>query len=277
MKHIYKIKSPLRYPGGKTRALKTIIPLVPDFNEYREPFIGGGSVFFSIKQTFPGKVYWINDLNYDLFSFWKNTQENLDNLVKTIKNIKKTSDNGRELYDSLNKKVNKLNQFERAVRFFVLNRITYSGTVDAGGYTKRSYEERFTDSSIERLSKIESIINGVKITNKDYSVLVKKPGKNVFIFLDPPYFSTSYKIYGKVDHLEFDHHRFASIMEKCNHKWLITYDNAEEIKNMFDFAYIQEWSQKYGMSNNIEKNSSKKNELLISNFPLETNNQPKLI
>jgi len=268
MTFIYKTKSPLRYPGGKTRALKTIIPLVPEFDEYREPFVGGGSVFFSIKQTCPDKTYWINDLNNDLYCFWKISQENLYDLVERIKEIKKNFDNGQELYDSLNDQTDENGKFEKAVRFFILNRITFSGTVDAGGYTKRSFEKRFTDSSIKRLSRIKAIVNGVKITNEDYSVLVNKPGKNVFIFLDPPYFSNPYKIYGKVDQLEFDHQRFSSTMKECNHKWLITYDNADEIKNMFDFAYIQEWSQKYGMSNNIDKNSSEKNELLISNFPL---------
>ena len=40
-----EIKSPLRYPGGKTRAAQMLINLAPDFEEYREPFIGGGSVF----------------------------------------------------------------------------------------------------------------------------------------------------------------------------------------------------------------------------------------
>lgn len=271
MNYKYSIKSPLRYPGGKTRALKTIIPLVPEFDEYREPFVGGGSVFFSIKQTFPGKTYWINDLNYDLFSFWNIAQKDLIALVKEVKEVKENSDNGRELYDSLNKQVDEYNQFGRAVRFFILNRITFSGTVDAGGYTERSYKKRFTNSSIDRLSKIQSIINGMKITNKDYSVLVNKPGKNVFIFLDPPYFSTPYRIYKRGHNLEFDHRKFSEIMKKCEHKWLITYDNIESVKEMFDFAFVQEWSQKYGMGNNIEKSSSKNNELLISNYPLEKN------
>ena len=50
-----KVKSPLRFPGGKSRALKQILPIIPEFKEYREPMVGGGSVFFALKQKFPEK------------------------------------------------------------------------------------------------------------------------------------------------------------------------------------------------------------------------------
>jgi len=52
------IKSPLRYPGGKSRAVKKISSLVPDFKEYREPFVGGGSIFVYLKQKYPERKFW---------------------------------------------------------------------------------------------------------------------------------------------------------------------------------------------------------------------------
>ena len=52
------IKSPLRYPGGKSRAVKFIAPLIPEFDEYREPFIGGGSVFIYLKQLYTALMAW---------------------------------------------------------------------------------------------------------------------------------------------------------------------------------------------------------------------------
>jgi len=61
------IKSPLRYPGGKSKAVNLIASLVSGFDEFREPFLGGGSVFIYLKQRFPKKKFWVNDLHFNLF------------------------------------------------------------------------------------------------------------------------------------------------------------------------------------------------------------------
>jgi len=66
------IKSPWRYPGGKSRAIKTIAPLIPGFEQYREPFVGGGSLFIYLKQVFSKRKFWINDLYFDLANFLAN-------------------------------------------------------------------------------------------------------------------------------------------------------------------------------------------------------------
>jgi DNA adenine methylase len=96
-------------------------------------------------------------------------------------------------------------------------------------------------SSIERLAPFSKVIQNANITNFDYEVLVNATGKNVFLFLDPPYFSaTKSALYGKNGQLHkgFDHEQFANCLKNCNHKWLITYDNSDYIKKLFDFADI---------------------------------------
>ena len=78
-------KSPLRYPSGKSRALKQILPLIPvNILEFREPFVGGGYVFFAIGSLFQNRIksYWINDLNYDLYCFWKQARDHDPGLVE---------------------------------------------------------------------------------------------------------------------------------------------------------------------------------------------------
>lgn len=266
-----KIKSPLRYPGGKSRAVKKIIPLVPSFNEYREPFIGGGSVFIELKQLFPHKNYWINDLNKDLYLFWFFSKTNIINLVQEIAKIKTSTINGRDLFESY-KENNVCNtDFNRVVRFFVLNRITFSGTVDSGGYSEESFQKRFTSSSIERLENLSTILSNVKITNFDYQEVIEKGGEDVFIFLDPPYYSTTKsKLYGKKGdlHSNFDHKRFSDQMKKCKHKWLITYDDCDEVRDLFDFANILPWSLQYGMNNFKKEEIALGSELFISNYSL---------
>ena len=71
------LKSPLRYPGGKQKAISKIANYLPSsFQEYREPFIGGGSVFFHVLQTGSSLNYWINDLNEELYHFWLQSKIN---------------------------------------------------------------------------------------------------------------------------------------------------------------------------------------------------------
>jgi DNA adenine methylase len=267
-----KVTSPLRYPGGKSKALDQIMPLIPRYLDFREPFVGGGSVFIANIQANPNAVYWINDLNTDLYLFWYCAQNNIDELVNSVKQIKTNTLDGRELFNSYKDNWNELNDFDRAVRFFVLNRITFSGTIDSGGYSQQSFHRRFTDSSIVRLSNLRYVLPGVNITNLDYEEVIDAPGEDVFIFLDPPYYTTTQsRLYGKNGdlHESFDHKRFSENMRQCKHKWLITYDDCKEVRELFDFAHIITWSLQYGMNNYKRDYAGIGRELFIANYPLE--------
>ncbi|RCJ15270.1 modification methylase [Nostoc sp. ATCC 43529] len=264
-------KSPLRYPGGKSKAINQIVEYLPEnFDEFREPFVGGGSVFIYLKQKFPDIKIWINDLNRELFLFWKFAQSDIAQLVKEIRHIKAKHTDGKLLFAELTSvDVNNLSDLERAVRFFVLNRITFSGTVESGGFSQEAFHKRFTDSSIQRLEKLENILNkNVKITNLDYSHLLKPEGKDVFLFLDPPYFSaTKSKLYGKDGdlHTSFQHQRFAELLQQCHHRWLITYDDSPQIRENFQWANVSEWQLQYGMNNYKQSAAAKGKELFITN------------
>ncbi len=265
------IKSPLRYPGGKSRALMQIeAQIIQDFQEFREPFVGGGSVFIYFRQKYPEVKFWINDLNPDVFLFWKISQSHIHELVDQVKKIKAQWSNGRDLFKELTTcNVATLSELERAVRFFVLNRITFSGTIEAGGYSEGAFQKRFTDSSIDRLAKLNLVLPGIKITNLDFNDVIKEPGENPFIFLDPPYYSaTKSKLYGNKGsfHTSFDHQRFAISIQNCPHDWLITYDDCEKIRELFKQSFIEEWQLQYGMNNYKQNIAVKGRELFIRNY-----------
>jgi len=270
------IKSPLRYPGGKSKALKKLSEYTQiPFLEYREPFVGGASLFIYLKQINPEKFFWINDLNTDVYSFWKATQSNPKALIQRIKDYKK-AENGKELYFSLiQANTDELDLIERAARFFVLNRISFSGTTESGGYSERAFRERFTESAIKRVALVSDLLDKktVKITNLDYSELLKSDTKteadSILIYLDPPYFSaTNSKLYGKRGnlHLRFDHDKFAEDVKNCSSKWFISYDNSEFIRERFSFAKQDSWQLQYGMNNPHQDSCKMGEELIISNF-----------
>lgn len=263
------IKSPLRYPGGKSRAVKTIAALIPDFDEFREPFLGGGSVFVYAKQRFPNKKFWVNDLYFELFKFWEMTQKDVDALVCQIYKWRNRFLVGKELHKFLNENLASFDDLERAAAFFIYNRITFSGTSLSGGFSQGAFAGRFTESSIRRLNDFADVINGTTITNFDYQELVRRDGENVFIFLDPPYYSAKKSaLYGKNGNLHktFDHEKFAATMKTCPHKWLLTYDDSDYGRDLFSFASITPWEVVYGMKNITEDSDQKGKELFISNY-----------
>lgn len=268
-----RIKSPLRYPGGKSRAIDLVLAQIPsDIVEFREPFVGGGSVFLALKSTCHAalQTYWINDLNYDLYCFWRSVRDDSTNLLTAITTFKQkfsNSSDGKALYAFL--KDWQVSDFDRAVRFFIMNRITFSGVMDSGGYSQQAFEKRFTESSIDRLRQMVSCLSGAHITHGDYATLLFSEGNQVFIFLDPPYWKATHsRLYGvKGDlHTSFDHQRFAENMRRCPHRWLITYDDSPEIRELFHFANITEWQLQYGMNNYGRSYAAKGNELFIKNY-----------
>lgn len=263
------IKSPLRYPGGKSRAVELIASLVPSFEEYREPFIGGGSIFIYLKQKFPNRKFWINDLYFELFKFWEMSQQNTEGVLEQIYEWRTKYPNGKELHRFLVDNMLHFNDLERASAFFIFNRITFSGTTESGGFSEQAFHGRFTESSIVRLKEFSKVLPETKITNLDYQEVVNTEGGNVFIFLDPPYYSaTKSGLYGKRGtlHKGFDHERFAETMKNCKHNWVITYDDCPYIRDLFSFSNIMMWDATYGMKNVAENANQIGKELFISNF-----------
>ena len=282
------LKSPLRYPGGKSRALKFLAKHLPrDFAEYREPFFGGGSVGLFLAQALmeakkaaenslfapdsPRECrFFASDLNYDVYCFWQVLKTQSTALIGEIQALKDQAKDGRELYGAiLRRRDGDLSEIQRAVDFFVLNRITFSGVADCGGYSQKAFESRFTQSSIERLAGIAPILRGFSFSHAGYEELLFLGGEGVFIFLDPPYFSaTKSRLYGRNGdlHLGFDHARLCENLKKTAHKFLLTYDDCEYIRKLYADFCIKEYDLQYGMNNFKRQSAARGRELLIGNW-----------
>lgn len=266
------VKSPLRYPGGKSRAIAQILAQIPlNMTEYREPMVGGGSVFLAVKSALGNHLqrYWINDLNYDLICFWRAARDQNSALIERINALKRAYPDGRALWHYLQTTESQQDDLARAARFFILNRITFSGVVDSGGYSQQAFEHRFTDSAIERIRKLAPRLANVHITHGDYALLLETHGERVFVFLDPPYWRASAsRLYGTdgILHTTFDHMRLAQCLRGCPHHWLLTYDDSPLIRHLFSFAHISTWQVQYGMNNVGRARAAKGNELFIKNY-----------
>ena len=265
--------SPLRYPGGKSRVAGKLARLFPDFTEFREPVVGGGSVFLALAQVNPSAKFWINDLYPEVANFWEQAKGNLPALVKGVERVRKSRSTGREIYAQF-RSWKTQEPTDAAVRFFVLNRITFSGLSDSGGFSQMSFDSRFTDSAVQRLKGLKTLADlDLKVTNKDYSSLLSKPGRSVALYLDPPYITKWQKLYGKGGNLHrgFDHERFAREILDCKHDWIVSYNDGEAVSNLFpepnNLAFMR-WQQHYPMKAPAEPLKNRGKELIISNFTL---------
>jgi len=259
--YLLQNKSPLRYPGGKTRACKVIHEILSDhfdlktFKHIISPFFGGGSFEFFLANKYNYNIA-ANDIYYYLSNFWhicKTNQKELAELLYAAPKINK------EIFVDYKKKLKSTNNKTlQAYYFFILNRCSFNGTIDSGGFSKLAAEGRFTQSSINLISTLN--LSNFDISNCDFETfLTSNKKENSLIFLDPPYFSNKMsKLYGNSGylHTHFDHLRLFDIISE-KHNWILTYDNSLFIKNLYkDFMQVEvSWS--YGMTTN------KKRELII--------------
>lgn len=267
-------RSPLRYPGGKSKAIQQIAPLLPrGVREYREPMVGGGSVFLAARSLGLAESYWVNDAFHDLYVFWQSVQspatcQRLQNYLEEMRQgfIEPTQ---TKAFFLRAREEQPADDYRRALLFFFFNRVTFSGTTRAGGFSSQASTRRFTASSIDRLAPMPEALAEVKITNLDFEEVIKAPGEDVFIFLDPPYYTIDH-LYGHKGALhQFDHERLAKVLRKTKHRFLMTYDDCPEVRALYSWANLREWRLQYGMSNCNKKNLSKVGaELFISNYDI---------
>ena len=244
-------RSPLRYPGGKTRAVSMILPhILEGMDKICSPFIGGGSVELTCMGR--GMSVLGSDIFSPLVDFW---QEAIKDSVGLSERAQKYFPLSRTKFYSLQKHYTTLpDKLERAAVFFVLNRSSFSGTTLSGGMSPG--HPRFTQSAIERLRNFHAA--GLKVKKVDYKVALRE-NPDMMTYLDPPYLIASDNLYGsKGDaHKGFDHEELASVLRKRD-KWVLSYNDCPEIRELYKHARILEPKWKYGMSN-----GKKSEELLI--------------
>jgi len=276
------LKTCLRYPGGKSKATKTLAPWYPEtFKEYREPFIGGGSVAFYITQAYSNVPVWINDLYVPLYNFWIQLRDNGNELSERLKEIKnRVSDfatqderdaSHRELFDKLRVDINTQEGLERAVSFFILNKCSFSGLTENSTFSPTASRSNFSFVGIEKLKEYSKLMKNWKITNIDYSKVMNAPGEDVFVFLDPPYDIKDF-LYGKDRemHKSFDHELFSQNVYKCPHKFMITYNVNDRLLELYKDYELTYWKLRYSMAHRGDKGTEDnvKTELLVTNYSI---------
>ena len=244
-------RSVLRYPGGKSRAVKAIRKHIGDVSDLCAPFLGGASVELSCASD--GIQVYGADAFQPLINFWKQAK---DDPVEIARRVKAHHPVSREKFYSLQKGYHAVtDSLERAAIFYVLNRCSFSGTTLSGGMSPN--HPRFTPSSIERLRRFRA--DNLHVTCADFEETVEAHSDKL-LYLDPPY-ANGEQLYGNRGdmHDGFDHERLASLLKKRD-GWILSYNDHPLIEKLYSGYHFDRPTWQYGMSN--DKRSS---EVLIIN------------
>ena len=256
------MKSPLRYPGGKTRAIVSLEYILNTYyhtdassTKLISPFCGGCSFEFAIHNRFNQLI--LNDKFEPLINFFNQCKSNKDELVKELRELIGTIT--KDVFSEYRRTViDDDDALRRAVKYFVINRCSFSGATLSGGFSEEASNKRFTNSSIDTIERLD--LTNIIFYNEDFTTFIDNCALETecIMFCDPPYMlnGSKNKLYGENGdlHEHFNHEEFYKSITTIKHDWIITYNDSPKIRELYkDFTIIPaSWA--YGM--NASKRSS---------------------
>jgi DNA adenine methylase len=269
---LQEINSPFRYAGGKFYARKLINEHIPEHSYYIEPFAGGASIFFAKNKV---KNTWLNDIDDELINCLIMIRDYTGEFIYRIKDENATKERHSYYKNIFMPETN----LDRAVRWFYLNRTSYSGIMNKQncywGYgDKYSMRPENWPRNILRTSEK---LQRVKLTSLDFEKVIEEAEDGAFLFVDPPYFNADQDKFYTHSFKKNDHIRLCKVIKKNKErlKFLITYDDSLEIRELYSWAtalYEKEWNYTINRTDD-QKNGTKRKgtrykgkELFIVNY-----------
>jgi DNA adenine methylase len=251
-------------------------PDLRDYEEFREPFLGGGSVAIYITKKYPNIDIWVNDLYEPLVNFWQQLQMfgiDLKDKLVDLKTTNNTPELAKDLFLKAKEQVNdtSLSNVDRAVAFYIVNKCSFSGLTESSSFSAQASNANFSLRGIEKLPEYSKLIEHWRITNYSYDYLLGSEG-NAFVYLDPPY-DIKDNLYGRKGsmHKGFDHDKFAADCSACSFDQLISYNSDQLVKERFKDWKTGEFDLTYTMRSVGEymREQKERKELLLFNYGTE--------
>lgn len=244
-------QSPLRYPGGKACLTQFITELAQQ-NElvgghYVELYAGGAGAALNLLYNKTFDNIHINDYDYNIFSFWHSVLNQTEAFIRLMEDTPVTLDEWyrqKEIFG----RGREMEQLELGFATFFLNRTNRSGIIfragPIGGFEQTGnylIDVRFNKKTlIKRIEKIGTYADHIHLTNLDATEIIQNIAdyvndiRQTFLYLDPPYYNKGKQLY--LNNYGHDGHESLAkhISQLSNElRWLISYDNVNQIKNMY--------------------------------------------
>lgn len=258
----------IKWAGGKQSLAKQLIPLFPtDYDRYFEPFVGGGSMFF----TLCPETAVINDHNRWLIDTYRAVRDNWERVAGLLDELPNTKEDYLQ--------IRSLNPWElsierRAAHFIYLNKTCFRGlfrvnrkgqfNVPYGAYDRRYYDP-------ENLKSVSATLAHTTILSGDFELALADVTSRDFVYLDPPYYKlgghSDFNRYTENQFREAEHFRLASLcrdLDSRGVRWALSNSNTEFVRHLYQGFHLHEVSAR----REINLKSQKRNilELLITNY-----------
>ena len=276
-----RLKTPLRYAGGKSKAIYILEKHLPkDMNkitEFHDCFLGGGSFPIYLSKIYPNLKIKVNDVYKPLYNFWIHLRDNGIELSDRLLKIKEENNNEEKAKIIFKKAQEKLKNdeeynIEHAISFYIINKCGFSGLVSSS-FSKMASVSNFAVSGIENLKIYHKIIQGWEIYNLDYKEFIESFSnkKDVLIYMDPPYMIKD-NLYGDSGNLHaiFKHEEFFEVCHQVEAHQLISYNSDNLIKDAFIGYDMSDYDLTYTMrstGNYMEQQKDRK-ELVMKRYDI---------
>jgi DNA adenine methylase len=273
----------IKWVGGKRGLLNQLLPLFPnDFENYHEPFLGGGAVFFELYSLgiLKNKKIYLSDINSELVNVYNIVKTKPKELINNLEIFKEK--HNKDFYYKIREKdrkesFKKLSKLERATRFIYLNKTCFNGlyrvnqkgqfNTPIGSYKNPNIADKDTI-----LSASEALQN-VTISNQSFCEVVKNANKNDLIYFDPPYYplneTSSFTAYDKNAFLDDKQRELFDVFEELHSKKCFVLHSNSDTEFIHDLYYKYQQHAIVMANRNINSNSAKRQkikELLIRSY-----------
>ena len=255
--------TPLRYPGGKAKfapKIKSIIENNDLHGHYVEPYAGGAGVALDLLFNGVCTDIHINDLDLAIYHFWKSITEETEDFIRLVSKTDVTIEEWHKQKEIL--KQDDISPIERGFAAFFLNRTNRSGILKGGviGGLQQSgnykLDCRFNkEALIKRIQKIGSMNNKIHVYNQDTEKWLLEIDNlipsNSLIYLDPPYYEKGQGLYRNF----YNHQDHKSIKEKLikvKTPWVVSYDNNQNIRDIYQQYRQEEYILNYSASQKMK-------------------------
>ncbi|WP_341794113.1 MULTISPECIES: Dam family site-specific DNA-(adenine-N6)-methyltransferase [unclassified Rickettsia] len=258
------IKPFINWVGGKRKLADKLLSYIPSYlNNYYEPFLGGGALFFAVKDKF--KKCFLSDINHELVTSYNAVKKNPSEVAKLYSSY--TENHSKEYYYKIRNNDCNNNPTAITARFLYLNRYAFKGIyrINKRGDFASSFSTKKinNDNLEERLKQCSSFLSDVPVYTIDFSFI--EPQKDDFVYFDPPYHKVGERFYTRLPFNEAEQTRlkdFATELDSKTIKFMISNSDTPFIRNLYKNYNINTVEIKYLISGQTKTST----EVVVTNY-----------